>query len=335
MANGRELILTTLNPGSSTGFALSWIDLASGNPPRQLVALGGNAATPAVSRNGSVAYSTIGREGTLWRQDIPAKGEPALPPEKINSVTTIQLSAEYSPDGSHVAFSSERSATREIWTCASDGSHCQQVTSMNRGDVRDLPRWSPDSRQIVFGSNDGSISDVYIVDANGGAPRRLTTEGPHGTCPYWSHDGNWIYYSSFDTGKHGIWKIAASGGKATQITRDRGKVVIDSTDSKSLYFCEGAKLFRTGANGDGETELVKDISWASFAVARDRIYYIHEDAEGVNEIRQFLLANGENSRVVRIDKPLTTGLTLSPDGRALLYAEFRRRGNLMIAENLY
>jgi hypothetical protein len=65
------------------------------------------------------------------------------------------------------------------------------------------------------------------------------------------------------------------------------------------------------------------------------VYYLHEDSEGVNEIRQLLLSTGVNSRVCRIDKPLTGGLGLSPDGRSLVYAELRRRGNLMIAENLY
>jgi hypothetical protein len=81
--------------------------------------------------------------------------------------------------------------------------------------------------------------------------------------------------------------------------------------------------------------LAHDVAWWSFAIARDRIYYVHEDAEGVNEIRQILLSNGGNSRVARIDKPPTIGRTVSPDGRSLLYAELRRRGNLMIAEPVY
>jgi len=332
--NGHELIFTTQNPGVIAGgkFALSHIDLVSGKPPRHLAALGANAATPAVSRGGRLAYSTIGREGTLWRQDLPLNGEPAPPPAKVNSVATIQLTPEYSPDGFHIAFASERSGTREIWTCARDGSHCLQVTSGNKG--TDFPRWSPDSKQIVFASMSGSIGDVYVVDANGGSPRQLTTDGPHGVYPYWSHDG-WIYYSSMDSGKQGIWKTPASGGKPSQVMRGRGPILVASADSNFLYYSDGARLFRSAADGSGETELLKDVSWPGFAVARDRVYYLHEDSEGVNEIRQLLLSTSANSRVCRIDKPLTGGLSLSPDGRSLLYAELRRRGNLMIVENLY
>jgi Tol biopolymer transport system component/DNA-binding winged helix-turn-helix (wHTH) protein len=330
MANGRELIFITLDPEMITGSGLSWIDLAAGKQ-RHLAALGAMVATPAVSQRGIVAYSTIGQECTLWQQEIPTPGEPTAPPVKVTSASTTILGAEYSPDGSRVAFASERSGTREIWNCARDGSHCLQVTPMVRRRFADMPRWSPDGSQIAFGALAGNIWDAYVVDANGGAPRELTTHGPHGTSPYWSHDGKWIYYFSVDSGKPVIWKMAPLGGEAKQVTR--GRVVIDSPDSKSLFYSDGGakKLFRSDADGGGETELLNDMFLGSFAVAADRIYYIHDDSEGVNEIRRLLLSNGENSRVVRLDKPLTQGLSLSPDGRSLLFTEGRRRGNLMIA----
>src|SRR5262245_54075185 len=74
MANGRELIFTTLEPEVISSFALSWIDLVS-RKQHHLGALGVRAATPAVSKRGSVAYSMMSVESTLWRQDIPTPGE--------------------------------------------------------------------------------------------------------------------------------------------------------------------------------------------------------------------------------------------------------------------
>jgi Tol biopolymer transport system component len=335
MPNGRELIFTTLDTGVIAGFALSHIDLASGKPPRHLAELGPRAATPAMSRRGRLAYTTIGREGTIWRQDLPLNSGPALPPVKVKSGETINLTPEYSPDGSRIAFASESSGTRDIWTCALDGSHCLQVISLGGNTGVNSPRWSPNSKQIVFTSMNGAVPDVYVVDANGGNPRKLTTEGPHGVSPFWSHDGKWIYYSSLDSGNLLSWKMPAAGGRPVQVTRRRGHILADSPDSNTLYYSDGTKLFRSAPDGSGETELLNDLSGWGFAAARDRVYYVHEDSEEVNEIRQLLLATGANSRVCRIDKPLTGGLSLSPDGRSLLYAELRRRGNLMIAENLY
>jgi len=333
MPNGRELIFTALSPDGIGKFRLSHIDLASGKPPRHLADLGSRTATPAISRRGGLAYSTLAAEGTLWRQDLSLNGEAAPAPTKVKSGAVIHIAPEYSPDGSRIAFASERSGTREVWTCASDGSQCLQVTSMN-GHIVSAPRWSPDGRQIVFEALTGTILDVYMVDATGGASRKLTAAGPHGGAPYWSHDGKWIYYFSLDSGKPTIWKLPAAGGTPSQVTR-RGKILIDSADSKTLYYSDVRKVFRSAADGSGETELLNDLDWWSFAVARDRVYYLHEDSEEVNEIRQVLLATGANSRVCRIDKPLTGGLSVSPDGRSLVYAELRRHGNVMIAESLY
>jgi hypothetical protein len=52
------------------------------------------------------------------------------------------------------------------------------------------------------------------------------------------------------------------GGKATQVTRDSGHFVIDPFDSKSLYYSDSAKLFRSDADGAVETELLNDLAWS-------------------------------------------------------------------------
>ena len=53
------------------------------------------------------------------------------------------------------------------------------------------------------------------------------------------------------------------------------------------------------------------------------------------EIRQRILATGEDFRLVAVDKQLTSGLSVSPDGKSLIYAELRHRASVMLAENLY
>lgn len=255
---------------------------------------------------------------------------------KVSASASIQLQAQYSPDGSRIAFASDRSGTREIWNCASDGTHCVQVTSLNAPFNNGPPRWSPDGKQIVFESMAAGTWDVYIVGANGGAPWRVNREGPHGGVPYWSHDGRWIYYSSLDTGTRQIWGIPAGGGKAVPITRDDGSSPLtDSSDSNTLYYDRGNKLFRSAADGSGEEELLSGVSYWASAVASNRIYYLHERSDGSAEIRQYLLATGDDSRLATINKPVPMGLSLSADAKSLIYSEFVRRGNVMLAENLY
>ncbi len=64
-----------------------------------------------------------------------------------------------------------------------------------------MPRWSPDSTQILFSdiwiSDTTSRSEAYIVSARGGAPRQLLPEGSgEQSDPDWSPDGHKIVFGS-------------------------------------------------------------------------------------------------------------------------------------------
>ncbi len=74
-----------------------------------------------------------------------------------------------SPDGKTIAFSYQG----DIFTVPSSGGTAKQITSNAAFDS--YPVWSPDGNHIAFASNrEGSI-DVWVMDANGGIPKRVTT----------------------------------------------------------------------------------------------------------------------------------------------------------------
>ena len=74
-----------------------------------------------------------------------------------------------SPDGKTIAFSYQG----DIFTVPSSGGTAKQITSNAAFDS--YPVWSPDGGHIAFASNrEGSI-DVWVMDANGGIPKRVTT----------------------------------------------------------------------------------------------------------------------------------------------------------------
>ena len=74
-----------------------------------------------------------------------------------------------SPDGKTIAFSYQG----DIFTVPSSGGRAKQITSNAAFDS--YPVWSPDGNHIAFASNrEGSI-DVWVMDANGGIPKRVTT----------------------------------------------------------------------------------------------------------------------------------------------------------------
>jgi Tol biopolymer transport system component len=73
----------------------------------------------------------------------------------------------WSPDGSQILFSSNRSGKYEAWTIRPDGSNLTQVTHLPGKEPVLNPTWSPDGRQIGF--TYGSLG-TGLLDLRGGSP---------------------------------------------------------------------------------------------------------------------------------------------------------------------
>ncbi len=74
-----------------------------------------------------------------------------------------------SPDGSTIVFAYKG----DIYSVPSQGGEARQLTTNAAFDS--YPIWSPDGKKIAFASNREGSMDVYVINANGGAPTRLTT----------------------------------------------------------------------------------------------------------------------------------------------------------------
>ena len=89
-------------------------------------------------------------------------GSRSIPPPPPHSDYDVNLS----PDGARIAFTSDRQGgASEIWIADRDGSDPMPVT---RGTLSaGSPRWSPDSRQLVFDrlSEDGRGQSMSSIRA--------------------------------------------------------------------------------------------------------------------------------------------------------------------------
>jgi len=92
------------------------------------------------------------------------------------------------------------------------------------------PCISPDGHQVCF-AFDG---DLWLVDFNGGIPRRITNTPSEEWNPQWSPDGKTIAFSSFREGNNYIYLIPASGGEPFQIIRETMSICDWFNDSQSL-----------------------------------------------------------------------------------------------------
>lgn len=129
--------------------------------------------------------------------------------------------------------------------------------------------FSPDGRQLVISSQDttvqGAGSTIYVLPAEGGAPRRVTTLYPsywHG----WSPDGQTLTYCAERGGNFDVYTIPVSGGTEKRLTTNPG---LDdgpeySPDGRYIYFNsyrEGRmQLWRMKPDGSSPEQMTRDSS---------------------------------------------------------------------------
>ena len=107
----------------------------------------------------------------------------------------------WSPDGRQIAFEGERTTEgvtdTDILVRRSDGSGSTTNETNNPGEDDLAPAWSPDGGRIAF--HGGSTEDVYTVNVQTDAKRRLTTDGPASLDKdaNWSPDGRRIAFENF------------------------------------------------------------------------------------------------------------------------------------------
>ena len=106
----------------------------------------------------------------------------------------------WSPDGTKIAFSSNRDGQRDIYIMNADGSGLRHVTDDEHEDTG--PTWSPDGSKIAYASETRlyrdntaiSWSDIVVIEADGSNPTRITDDSRDDYEPAWSPDGTRIAF---------------------------------------------------------------------------------------------------------------------------------------------
>ena len=137
------------------------------------------------------------------------------------------------------AFAADRTGNFEIYTMKPDGTELDQLTS-DPADDRE-PAWSPDGTMIAFTRSEPGGAAIWMMQADGSAPKRLTEGGT----PRWAPDGRRIVGQDGGT----LFTIAADG---------TGQVSVSDEATLGLYISSASwsgdanHLVFVGSEGDGK-----------------------------------------------------------------------------------
>jgi acylaminoacyl-peptidase len=311
-----------------------WLVAADGSHHRPLTTGNVNHASPRWSPDGDrLLYVASDDDGAqLWMRWMD-DGQTA----QITHVTEGPGSLSWSPDGRWIAFSMRVPETPEPMVeplAAPEGAE-----------------WAPPPRvvdRVVYrfdgaGFLPGGHSQLFVVPAEGGTPRQLTS-GPydHDDEPAWTPDGDSLIFSAnreddweYDPLDTELYEVRLADGAITQLTDHQGP------DNNPVVSPDGRWIASTGFDdryqgyqvtgltlrprGGGEPRLLtagldRDVDALAWSGDGEGLFILY-DEEGVGRIG-FVTLDGEARELARdaaglsLDRPYTGGqFSVARDGR--------------------
>jgi Tol biopolymer transport system component len=230
--------------------------------------LGGDACPPRPSFS----------KGYVWplydTYDLFVAGADGSNLGRLTDTPGYDAEATVSPDGSRIVFTSARDGDLDLYSMNPDGSELRRLTTEKGYDGGAF--YSYDGSQIVYRAyhpkdpdtvaryeellTDGLIEpstlEIFVMNADGGDKRQVTSNGAANFCPFFHPDGKRIIFSSnLDDSKgrnFDLYIINVDGTGLERITTD------PSFDGFPMFSRDGKKLVfasNRNAKDPGETNI--------------------------------------------------------------------------------
>ena len=150
---------------------------------------------------------------------------------KERSQGTLHLAPALSPDGSKVAYFSEKDFyfvdlyMADVATGKVDRRLYKSTYSSNYETFRFInssASWSPDGKYLAFAGKHGANDDIIVLDV--ARNKEVTTIRPHlsgVTTPAWSPDGSKIVFTGYDGGLSDLFVVDRDGSNLKRLTNDK------------------------------------------------------------------------------------------------------------------
>jgi TolB protein len=244
---------------------------------------------------------------------------------------------------SKIAFSSDRTGSREVWLMDYDGYNQKQIT-VSKG-INLSPDLSPDGKKVVYTtfriSSEGSGQILVVYSIYDGKKYTFAQKGTLNSAPAWSSDGSRIAWTSNMNGNPEIFIANADGSSPKQITFSRSIDTSPAWNSASGQIAftsdkSGAPMIYV-MNGDGTSErrltFVGEYNEsAAWSPNGGRLAYVSRSGS-IFDIFSMEMETGVVKRLTQ-NEASNENPCWSPDSRHIVFAS-NRTGKYQIWSMLY
>jgi Tol biopolymer transport system component len=237
--------------------------------------------SPALSPDGRhVVFEALNQ---LWVMPI---GET---PQKITNDSYFKVDPTWSPDGTRIAYSSDRSGTEQIYIRNLASGAEEQVTALPGASVS--PAWSPDGSMLAFHDQNGA---TFIVDIATGNVRQVIGALFAPGRPTWSGDGSTIAFAALKPYSH-------------RFREGTSQILTVNIANATFAYTEPAPFKSFSTRGDDGPVISPD-GTAMAAVMEDVLWIIPVDPSG-----------HPTGPAKQINHEVTDAVSWSGDSQHLLY----------------
>ncbi len=230
-------------------------------------------AATARESTGPIAFasSRYGGLNTNWHiLTMEANGSHVM---ALTDSDDVDAKPSWSPDGTEVLFTRSAANGNQsfIYVINADGTGERQLTDDGISWTSGGSDWSPDGSKIVFVRGVPNNEDIWVMDADGSNPVRLTNQFVDFD-PQWSPDGSRIAFVRFIEGEgwqNDVYVMDSDGSNVQRLTHDEPINFLPrwSPDGTQLIYQVGQMPSRTysmHADGSGQRFLTQGYpgSWS-------------------------------------------------------------------------
>jgi TolB protein len=198
---------------------------------KRLIDLRGNQLLPAISpKRDKLAFicdaaGEVDKKADLFLQEFnPQTGQVGKPMQLFSYPRSTQASPTFSPDGSKVAFVSDKDGAPRIYLIPATftGKRANPTLITKQNGENSCPSWSPDGKKLAYSAKTKGIRQIWIYDFDTGEEWQLTDGRENKENPSWAPDSKHLVFNSTDGSVSELYIVNLNQPDVVKISQGAG-----------------------------------------------------------------------------------------------------------------